>query len=102
MLKVVIKTELIHQRLSRNWLGWREGTHTLEITFRGSKTELMQKLKEELEKEIKKVAQKYGSALPILETGNKKRDRKNCKTLKAYSLVLCSFRYCRSLKTVLF
>lgn len=56
MLKVVIKTELIHQRLSRNWLGWREGTHTLEITFRGSKTELMQKLKEELEKEIKKVA----------------------------------------------
>lgn len=48
--------ELTKFYLSRNWLGWREGTHTLEIRFRGSKAELLQKIKEELEKELKKDA----------------------------------------------
>jgi len=46
----------IYHTLSRNWLAWREGTHTLSITYRGSKIELLEKLKEELEKELSKNA----------------------------------------------
>lgn len=43
---------MIRHYLSRNILSWKEGTHTLQVTFRGSKEELMKKLKEELEQDL--------------------------------------------------
>lgn len=45
---------LIIHRLTRNILGWKEGTHTLTLEFRGTKEELMELLKEELEKDLKR------------------------------------------------
>ena len=47
---------LVNHYITRNWLAWREGTHTLEIRFRGTKDELMRKLKEELEQDLVKNA----------------------------------------------
>lgn len=47
---------LVYHSTSRNIFNWGHGTHTLEITYRGTKEELIQKLKEELEKELSKNA----------------------------------------------
>jgi len=44
--------KLVKSYTSRNILGWKEGTHTLELTFRGTKKELMQKLKDELQEDL--------------------------------------------------
>lgn len=43
--------KLINFYLSRNILGWKEGTHTLEVKYRGSREELMQKIKELIEEQ---------------------------------------------------
>lgn len=48
--------KMTYHNLSRNILNWNNGTHTLEIRYRGTKEELMQKLKEELEKDLAKIA----------------------------------------------
>ena len=50
------KMRLVHHELSRNFLGWKEGTHTLEIQFRGTRDELLKKLKEEIELDLIKNA----------------------------------------------
>lgn len=53
MLKGGGKMKLVKFYLSRNWLAWKEGNYTLDLRFRGTKEELLQKIKEEIEKELK-------------------------------------------------
>jgi hypothetical protein len=47
---------LVRHSITRNWFAWKEGICTLDIQFRGTKEELMLKLKEEIEKDLAKNA----------------------------------------------
>lgn len=47
---------MVHHRLTKNILGWKEGTHTLEVEYRGTKEELLEKLKREIEEDLDKHA----------------------------------------------
>jgi hypothetical protein len=50
------KMKMTYHNLSRNILNWNNGTHTLEIRYRGTREELLQKRKGEIEKELTKDA----------------------------------------------
>lgn len=44
--------KLVTHRITRNILNWSDGTHTLELEYRGSKKDLTQLLKDILETEL--------------------------------------------------
>jgi hypothetical protein len=43
--------KLIRFHISRNFFAWKEGIYTLDIQYRGTKEDLMKKVKEEIEKD---------------------------------------------------
>ena len=53
---MIIKMRVTYFQITRNFLSWKEGIYTLEIKFRGTKNELLQKLENELEQDLIKIA----------------------------------------------
>lgn len=43
--------KMIYHELTRNIWNWNNGTYTLILKYRGTREELLKKLKEEIEKE---------------------------------------------------